>query len=133
MPKDPRTALGVCEALGVSSPQFSGEYEPYQTGGAGAGTIAPTATAGYAWPPAQISNVNVAVSLLPTYTPTGSIVSLPPPTLTPTPTKSIELDGWFNSQDTAGAPTPVAGCTYPPDPFDAVDAAVPPPCGTSAS
>jgi aryl-phospho-beta-D-glucosidase BglC (GH1 family) len=136
MPKDPRSAIGTCASLGVDGPMFDGAFLPWQTGGAGAGTIAPTATASFPWPPATISNVDAAVSLLPSYTPTATVVSLPPPTFSAsaTPaTKSIDVGkGWFNSQDSAGAPTPIAGCTYPPDPWDAVDAVVPPPCGGGA-
>lgn len=128
MPIDPRTAIGTCASLDVSGPIFDGQFQSWQTGGVGAGTIAASATAAFPWPPAAISNVGAPVNLLPTYTPTGSIVSLPPPTLTPTPTKSVDVDGWFNSKDTAGAPTPVAGCTYP-DSWDAIDAAIPPVCG----
>ncbi|KAG5653125.1 hypothetical protein H0H81_002192 [Sphagnurus paluster] len=128
MPTDPRTSIGTCAALGVSGPIFDGTFLPWQTGGVGAGTIAPSATMQYPWPPATISNVDGAASLLPTYTPTASIVSLPPPTLSPTPTKKVDVgSGWFNSQDTALAPTPIAGCTYP-DPWNAINAAVPPLC-----
>ncbi|KAF8058540.1 glycoside hydrolase family 5 protein [Lyophyllum atratum] len=131
MPTDPRTASGTCASLGVDGPVFDGNFQPWQTGGAGAGTIAATATARFPWPPATISNVGTPGSLLPTYTPTGTVMSLPPPTFTATATISVGK-GWFNGQDTAGAPTPISGCTYPPDPWDAINAAVPPPCGGGA-
>lgn len=128
MPTDPRMSIGTCAALGVSGPIFDGTFLPWQTGGAGAGTIAPSSTIQYPWPPPTISNVGVAASLLPTYTPTASIVSLPPPTLSPTPTKKVDVgSGWFNNQDTAPAPTSIAGCTYP-DAWNAINAAVPPLC-----
>ncbi|KAF5374698.1 hypothetical protein D9615_008928 [Tricholomella constricta] len=129
MPKDPRTSLGTCASLGVSGPIFDGNFQSWQTGGAGAGTIAPSATSRFPWPPASISNVGVPASLLPTYTATGTVATLSPPTLSPSPTKSVDVGkGWFNAQDTAGAPTPIAGCTYPSDAWDAIDAAVPPTC-----
>jgi glucan 1,3-beta-glucosidase len=131
MPKDPRAAVGMCAAVGAAGPTFDGKFQPWQTGGAGAGTIAPEATAAFPWPPPAISHADAPVSLLPSYTPTGAIVTLPPPTFAPTPTKSIDPgNGWFNSQDTAGAPTPIAGCSYPPE-WDAVNADVPPLCGTA--
>ncbi|KAG6917252.1 hypothetical protein DXG01_003284 [Tephrocybe rancida] len=129
IPKDPRTALGTCAALGVSGPSFDGTFEPWQTGGAGAGTIAATSTAIYPWPPATISNAGVPGNQLPTYTPTGTVATLAPPTLTASATKSIDVgNGWYDAQDTTGAPTPIAGCTYPPDAWDALDVAVPAIC-----
>ncbi|KAG6849606.1 hypothetical protein H0H93_006963 [Arthromyces matolae] len=128
VPPDPRTALGTCASLGVSGPIFDGQFQSWQTGGVGAGTIAPSSTSNYPWPPATISNAGAAANLLPTYTPTGTIVSLPPPTLTASATVSVDPgNGWYNAQDTLGAPTPIAGCTYP-DPWDAIDVAVPPTC-----
>lgn len=133
MPLDPRVANGTCAALGVSSPAFDGTYLPWQTGGAGAGAIAATATAGLPWPPVSISNADSPVTLLPTYTPTASIISLPPPVLTASATKSINVgNGWFDAQDTAGAPTTIAGCTYP-NAWDAVTVAVPPLCVAAAA
>ncbi|KAG6816658.1 hypothetical protein H0H87_004301 [Tephrocybe sp. NHM501043] len=129
MPTDPRAALGTCASLGVSSPNFDGNFQSWQTGGVGAGTIAASSTSSYPWPPATISNVGVPGSLLPTYTSTGTVATLAPPTLTASPTKSIDVgNGWFNAQDNGGAPTPIAGCTYPLNSWDAIDAAVPPPC-----
>jgi len=134
MPTDPRTATGMCSSLGVSGINFDGTYQAYMTGGAGAGTIAPSSTVRFPWPPASI-NADAAVSSLPTYTPTGTIPTLPPPSLTPTPTKSVDVgSGWFDQQDTTGAATPVAGCQYP-DAWDAISAPVPPACraGTAAT
>ncbi|KAF8883295.1 glycoside hydrolase superfamily [Infundibulicybe gibba] len=125
MPTDPRSASGVCQALGVSGPVFDGTFEPWQTGGVGAGTI--VATAGFPWPPATISGAGLAASL-PTYTPTGTIATLPPPTFTGA-TKTADVgNGWFNAQDTTGAPTTIAGCTYP-DGWNAQDVAAPVACG----
>ena len=60
-------------------------------------------------------------------------MSLPPPTLTPTPSKGVNVgSGWFNSDDTTLAPTPIAGCTYP-DAWDAAGVAVPPLCSAAAA
>ncbi|KAF9058678.1 glycoside hydrolase superfamily, partial [Rhodocollybia butyracea] len=125
IPTDPREAAGTCAALSVSSP-WKGTFLPWQTGGTGAGTIAATATAEFGvYPPAQISNVPAAeMPFLPTYLPTGSIETLPPPTLTGTTTSISEGNGWFDSSDTTGAPTSIVGCSYP-SAWDAVDAVVP--------
>jgi glucan 1,3-beta-glucosidase len=124
--------MGVCEALGVSGSVFDGKFKSWQTGGAGAGTIAASATAQFPWPPASISNAGAPGSLLPVYTPTGTIVTLPPPTLTPSPSKSVDVgNGWFNAKDTASAPTSIAGCSYP-DAWDAIGVAVPSACGGGA-
>ncbi|KAJ7132694.1 glycoside hydrolase family 5 protein [Mycena filopes] len=118
IPADPRTAKGRCAALGIVS-DFDGTFSAWQTGGAGAGTIAPDWSSSYSvWPPATISNADGAV--LATYTPTGSVSTLvyatPTPTQAPsttvTPTASAG-DGWFDKGDTAGGVTAVAGCTYP--------------------
>ncbi|KAJ3970001.1 glycoside hydrolase family 5 protein [Lentinula raphanica] len=125
IPTDPREAVGACAAQGVSQP-WNQTFQSWQTGGAGAGTIAATATAEFGvWPPAQISGVDAAqMAFVPTYTPTGSVATLPPPTLTAT-TKSIsEGNGWFDSSDTTSAATAIAGCSYP-DAWDAISATVP--------
>ena len=60
------------------------------------------------------------LTVLPTYTPTGSVPTLT--FVTPTPTASgvavvtptVTLgSGWADASDTAQAMTAVAGCTYP--------------------
>ncbi|KAJ7662453.1 glycoside hydrolase superfamily [Mycena rosella] len=121
MPADPRVALGKCGAIGVTGTQFAGTYSAWQTGGAGAGTIAAAATAAFGvWPPATISNVDAsALTLMPTYTATGSVPTLtyitPAVTgsaATVTPTTSGG-NGWFDPSDVAPGVTAVAGCTYP--------------------
>ena len=111
MPKDPRTSKGKCAALGLgpASP-FNGEYLPWQTGGDGAGTVPPSVTASFPWPPVSISGAG-APSIMPQYTPTGTITTLPPPTFTASNPPGV--DGWYNTGDTAPAPTPMPGCTYP--------------------
>ncbi|KAJ7692426.1 glycoside hydrolase superfamily [Mycena rosella] len=132
MPTDPRTAVGKCAALGVPGLQFDGTFSAWQTGGAGAGTIAASATAEFGvWPPATISHVDTAaLTLMPTYTATGSVATLT--YITPsasgsaagvTPTASIG-NGWFDAGDTVPAVTAVAGCTYP-DAWNALSLPVP--------
>ncbi len=87
MPKDPRTASGRCDAIGgAPNVPFDGTYQSWMTGGAGAGTIAAT----YAWPPASINGADAAVTLLHSYTSTGPVSTLPPPTLTAKATKSVD-------------------------------------------
>jgi len=111
VPTDPRTSLGKCKALGANQAPFAGTYAAWQTGGVGAGQIAPNIAANFPWPPATLAGIAGDVyAALPTYTPTGVIHTLPPPQLTPS---ASEGDGWFNTQDKAGAMVTVAGCNYP--------------------
>ncbi|KAJ3731574.1 glycoside hydrolase family 5 protein [Lentinula guzmanii] len=125
IPTDPREATGVCAAQGVSQP-WNQTFQSWQTGGAGAGTIAATATAEFGiWPPVQISGVAAdQMAFVPTYTPTGSVATLPPPTLTATTRSVSEGNGWFDLSDTTSAATAIAGCSYP-DAWDAISATVP--------
>lgn len=109
IPPDPRVSTGKCQALNVPQAPFAG-YSAWQTGGAGAGTVAGSAS--YPWPPASISGISGAqYAYVPTYTPTGSISTLPPAQFTPS--VSSEGNGWFNAKDTASAMVTVSGCTYP--------------------
>jgi glucan 1,3-beta-glucosidase len=126
IPTDPRQAAGVCSALGVPFGTFDGPYQPWQTGGPGAGTIAPSATRLYGdWPPTSISGfLDDEVRFLPTYTPTGVVVTLPTATFTATASDVHQGNGWFDPDDTALAPTPIAGCSYP-DPWEAEFAPLP--------
>jgi glucan 1,3-beta-glucosidase len=111
IPKDPRTAVGKCQALGVAQSPWAGTYSAWQTGGAGAGTIAAAVSASYPWPPVTLSGLGgAAYADLPTYTPTGTIETLPPAQLTP---QASEGNGWYDAQDTAGLMVTVSGCTYP--------------------
>lgn len=131
MPIDPRTSVGTCAVLGYPA-SFSGTYEPWQTGGVGAGATAAAVADTYPWPPIAISN-GAAPALLPSYTPTAPIPTLPPITFTPAPTPTADVgDGWFNAADTTGAMTEIAGCVYP-DAWNAIDAAIPPLCGVAAA
>ncbi|KAJ7907933.1 glycoside hydrolase family 5 protein [Mycena leptocephala] len=123
IPADPRASVGKCASLGISGPAFDGIFSAWQTGGVGAGTIAPGARAQVgAWPPASIANVDAAaLTLLATYTATASAPTLMYVTPSPsgnaaaskgTPTVSVG-NGWFDAGDTQAAVTAVAGCTYP--------------------
>lgn len=105
------------------------------TGGAGAGSIGPAQTAQYPYPPVTLESPAISASLLPSYTSTGAISTLPPPAYTNTKGATINAgNGWFDAQDTMAAPTPIAGCTYP-NAWDAVSAALPPAgvCGGGAT
>jgi aryl-phospho-beta-D-glucosidase BglC (GH1 family) len=111
IPTDPRKSTGKCAALNAPQAAFAGTYSSWQTGGAGAGTIAASETVSYPWPPATLSGLSAAVYAdVPTYTPTSGISTLPPAQLTPS---ASEGAGWFNAKDTASAMITVSGCSYP--------------------
>jgi len=106
MPLDPRDSSGVC---GNSNP-LSGPLQPWQTGGSGAGVS--VSSASLVWPPTSVSSGGPA-SLLPTYTPTGTIVTLPGPSLTQSGGSTIKVgDGWANSADNSGMNVPISTCSY---------------------
>ncbi len=121
--KDPREAAGKCGDI----PVFDGNYEPWMTGGVGAGTIT-AAAAGTPFPPAEIVGVDVPADQLPQYTSTGTVVTLAGPTASAGATR---VSGWYDAQDTGLAPTTIPGCDYP-NPWDALDAAIPVGCGGGA-
>jgi glucan 1,3-beta-glucosidase len=106
MPTDPREADGTC---GNTDP-WNPPLQPWQTGGAGAGSIAESASVALAWPPVTISGGG-EVTLLPTYTPTGAIPTLPAPSLTATASINVG-DGWENPADTAGLMVAIPSCSY---------------------
>ncbi|CAK5264244.1 unnamed protein product [Mycena citricolor] len=120
MPTDPRQAVGQC---GNANP-FTGTLSSWQTGGAGAGTIDPSALSAFTWPPPTISfgnNNAMAATSLPAYAPTGSPITLAPPTITGVSgsagvqslTASVNVgNGWNNPSDAAGMMTKMAGCSY---------------------
>lgn len=128
MPKDPRSAVGTCNYTSVWQPPF----QPWQTGGAGAGQIPATFTEQFAWPPASISGAG-AVTLLPTYTPTGPIPTLPGPTFSVSGTATPSLgNGWENASDNVGMNVPIPTCSY----LDPWVGSAPPPsplCGGNAA
>jgi hypothetical protein len=129
IPPDPRKAAGTCASQGVNSP-FKGPLQSWQTGGSGAGTIVPAQVSSYAqWPPASLSATTGPINnalVLPMYTPTGSMTTLPPPTLTMRGSSATinAGNGWHDPADTASAYTTIAGCTYP-DGWNAASAPVP--------
>ncbi|KAK1221925.1 hypothetical protein PQX77_015253 [Marasmius sp. AFHP31] len=127
MPTDPREAEGYCARLGITDNSFDGTYEPWMTGGAGAGSIPASATIGFEWPPASMSGVPIgSMSFVPTYTPTGTVSTLSGPT------SASSVKGWFNPSDTALAPATISACSYP-DAWNAEDAPVPATrCGAGA-
>jgi len=131
MPKDPREAAGVC---GNTNP-WNPPLRPWQTGGAGAGNIPASATDALSWPPPTISNAG-AISLLPSYTSTGTIVTLPGPTFTTkgsTATATVDVgNGWANAADNAGMYVEVPTCSYL-DPWIGPTAAPPSPLCTGAA
>ncbi|KAF8205271.1 glycoside hydrolase superfamily [Mycena galopus ATCC 62051] len=135
MPPDPRAAVGQC---GNPSP-FPGPLSAWQTGGAGAGSIPTSVIESLAWPPPSIfwpNSVSTPGSLLPTYTPAGTPVTLPGPTFTTTSATSTGTanagDGWANASDQAGMMGPAAGCTYY-DPWVGSSFAPPSPLCTGAA
>ncbi|KAL5483050.1 hypothetical protein ACEPAI_8279 [Sanghuangporus weigelae] len=119
MPRDPRSAAGTCAQLGAAAgPAFDGSFESWQTGGPGAGAIPASELSPYtAWPPASMRGVTGDEAFLPTYTPTGTVSTLPPDTFTGAPTGVSVGDGWADASDAVGGVTEVAGCSYP-DPWD---------------
>ncbi|KAJ6500522.1 glycoside hydrolase family 5 protein [Mycena sanguinolenta] len=116
MPTDPRTAVGSC---GNSNP-FAGPLSAWQTGGAGAGQIPAATLAALSWPPPSIAFADATspVASLPSFTPSGTPITLPGPTITPasgqpSATSSANVgSGWENAQDTQGMMGPIAGCSY---------------------
>lgn len=113
MPTDPRDAVGTCDTLGVQfNNPFPGDYPSWQTGGSGAGSIFPNATASIeAYPPTLSNAGNANPTLLPHYTDVSANPTLPPATYSGATTSGG--DGWADPKDTGLAPAPVPGCSYP--------------------
>ncbi|KAJ3711732.1 glycoside hydrolase superfamily [Lentinula raphanica] len=124
VPSDPREAIGHCASVLSSSQIFDGNY-PMTATGAGAGTVAPDQISSHAFPPPSLSPsfTGTQMTLLPTYTATGAVKTLSPPTFTAAPSASVGT-GWNNSADTSSAYVPDTGCSYP-DSWDAVNASLP--------
>ncbi|KZV84050.1 glycoside hydrolase family 5 protein [Exidia glandulosa HHB12029] len=114
MPTDPRAGDGLCPQPGFDQP-----HQSWMTGGVGAGDIPPEATAALVWPPAQIEWTGIptdapmlTATFLPSYTPTGAVITMPAPTFADA-TASIDVgNGLANPQVTLGAYVPISGCTY---------------------
>ncbi|KAL7281935.1 hypothetical protein ACG7TL_003402 [Trametes sanguinea] len=114
IPTDPREALGLCQSLGFAqNVPWNGTYQPWQTGGAGAGDIAATAVASFSqYPPPEISNVSGEdPAQLPVYTATSAVPTLPTPTFSAATVTGG--DGWADPADTSLAVVQIAGCAYP--------------------
>ncbi|KAF5358125.1 hypothetical protein D9756_001169 [Leucocoprinus leucothites] len=112
IPQDPRVASGKCVALGAAQDLFDGNYKPWQTGTPS--SIPASSTQAFPWPPAAITSADVPVSLLPTYTNTAPIITLPPQTYTSAPSQvTVSVDGWFDASDTQLGITTIEGCPYP--------------------
>ncbi|TBU22967.1 glycoside hydrolase [Dichomitus squalens] len=124
MPKDPRQAAGTCAKFGAPVPAWDGAFQPWQTGGAGAGQIAPEAAQNVmAWPPPKLQNAGGGGGPLPQYASKGTPVTLAPPTFPATATVKVG-NGWANPQDDGPAVTPIPGCAYP-NAWDALEAQAP--------
>jgi len=112
MPTDPRAAIGACS----NSNPWAPPLHAWQTGGAGAGNMPASVLENLAWPPASI-NLAGPISSLPSYTPTGTIITLPGPTFTTSggsrATATINVgNGWANTADNQGLFVPIPTCTY---------------------
>ncbi|EKM79666.1 hypothetical protein AGABI1DRAFT_114151 [Agaricus bisporus var. burnettii JB137-S8] len=125
IPRDPREAIGHCASVLKSSQIFDGNYPVTATGGVGAGTVNPSQASSHAFPPPTIgpSFSGTQIALLPTYTPTGSLKTLPAPSFTAAPSAKVGT-GWDNPSDSSLAFVPVNGCQYP-DAWNAVNATLP--------
>ncbi|GAA5830886.1 hypothetical protein JCM3770_001802, partial [Rhodotorula araucariae] len=147
IPANPRTVLGSCAAIGAEFGQSYSQVPastlaPWMTGGTGAGTFADQAqyTQYAAWPPSSFGVASGAtmgpyatpVENLPTFTPTGSRITLataaqPQPTAWPSgyAASSVDAgDGWFQDKDTASFYRPVSSCSYP-DAWSGAGVAIP--------
>lgn len=114
IPTDPREALGLCQSLNFpQNVPWNGTYQSWQTGGAGAGTIAATAVASFSqYPPPEISNVSGEdAAQLPMFTATSAVPTLPTPTFSAATVTGG--DGWADPKDTSLAAVQIAGCAYP--------------------
>ncbi|KAG8708506.1 hypothetical protein FRC09_001214 [Ceratobasidium sp. 395] len=116
MPTDPREATGACS----NASPWTGPLPASKTGGAGAGTIDAAYAAAHPWPPATLAGVP-DVAALPTYTATQTPVTLQPATYTAASGVNPG-NGWANANDQGGMYTPIAGCAYPSDAWDAISA-----------
>lgn len=124
MPTSPRTVPGTCASVVAANDASMSVFpaptlQPWMTGGAGAGVQQNAAqVAAYtAFPPASIGIAGTPVAFLPTYTPTGSIITMQASTPTSYPAGFSSVvgagNGWIASGDNVPFATPVAGCVYP--------------------
>ncbi|KAK4689910.1 glucan 1,3-beta-glucosidase, partial [Tremellales sp. Uapishka_1] len=113
IPKDPRVAGGYCSRNGGGGSVFNGTFPLSATGSVPTPTLSnQTELASVTvFPPTQLgpspSFSADQISLFPTFTKTGSRITLASPTATGAG------NGWFNSNDHTGAWVAVTGCSYP--------------------
>lgn len=129
MPKDPHNEMqNACAnlqkqnnpSITKTALTWSSTFADYQTGAAS--TYSPS-TAQYSWPPPLITvsgqaSSTIAVSALPTYTPTGSVIIPPTPTYSLTLANEAQpsLNPWTQGGRQTPANVPVRGCNY----FDSI-------------
>ncbi|TFK32824.1 glycoside hydrolase superfamily [Crucibulum laeve] len=124
IPTDPREAIGKCAALSAASVPFDGTFSGWQTG-APTSSIAASSSSLFPWPPTTLSGISVPMSLVPTYTTTGSVTTMPVQTYSGAPASVTKSDdGWFDKQDTEGGVVTVSGCPYPSE-YDGIFQVVP--------
>ena len=116
MPTNPRSVAGACAALFPDLPA-----RPTVTFTPGSGVIDPAQVALYPWPPIEIgTNPPLVITSLPSFTPTGSIITLAPgptPTLLPIGYGSMNLNGiagngWNDDSDASPFFVKKDGCSY---------------------
>jgi len=98
---NPREAIGACPS---TTPFSATSFQPWQLGGAGAGTITASVDAYTLWPPAGSAFL---------YSPNRPIPKLAD---TPLPAAAVNVkaaDGWANDSDVTLSMGPNPGCTYP--------------------
>lgn len=119
IPDDPREAEGHCQRVANKVPQvtFTG-YQPFMTGGVGAGEVPASASVEYPWPLTSMEPSFVAtdMSRLYQYTRTGPPLS--PPSLAPSYSALPSNVSSAMAPTTTYAAVPafatVSGCSYPP-------------------
>ncbi|KAF9493559.1 glycoside hydrolase family 5 protein [Pleurotus eryngii] len=121
IPKDPREAVGHCASVLRASDVFDGRHPATAIGGA-TGTL--SANQARAFPPATLSPSfsGTQMTLLPTYTATGTVKTLFAPTFSSAPSATVGT-GWTNAKDQVLAYVPVEGCDYP-NAWDSVNASL---------
>ncbi|KIY69876.1 glycoside hydrolase family 5 protein [Cylindrobasidium torrendii FP15055 ss-10] len=138
IPKDPREAAGFCAGILKADEMnlFDGKFPASATGSA-SGVVSPTQMSSWAFPPASMAPSFTAMSVLPTYTATGTFVALGVPTFAgapPTakgasagPTPTVQAgSGWTTGDEGAKQKfVAIQGCAYP-DAWNAATAAATP-------
>ena len=120
IPKDPYHAgAGACSSVASSLGQslspttaWSKTYDGWKTGASDTPNTANMAQ--YPWPPATINSVAAAVTALPSYTRTGTLLKAPAPTYTETQqgAKAPSISDWAQDSDSAPMYTKINGCQY---------------------